>query len=88
MDSPLYKKRKVQNFFDQKQWKDENEEKGEQLGRREGESKVLGREIVEIKENEEKSLALLLKSLSLSAEEGVTYLESSLKYADNNLSAA
>jgi hypothetical protein len=43
---------------------------------------------LEIKENEEKSLALLLKSLALGAEEAITYLESALKYADNNLSAA
>jgi len=30
----------------------------------------------------------LLKSLALKAEEAVTYLESAMKYADNNLSAA
>lgn len=43
---------------------------------------------MELKENEEKSLALLIKSLHLKAEEAVTYLESAFRYADNNLSVA
>lgn len=43
---------------------------------------------MELKENEEKSLALLLKSLNMKAEEAITYLEKAIFCADNNLSAA
>jgi sulfur carrier protein ThiS len=43
---------------------------------------------MELKENEEKSLALLLKSLQLKAEEAIVYLEKAISCADNNLSAA
>lgn len=43
---------------------------------------------MELKENEEKSLALLLKSIHLKAEEAVVYLEKAILCADNNLSAA
>ncbi len=74
IDSPLYKKRKVQNYFDKT--KEEAEGRYDLLsGRRmdPSESKS-GKDVVELKDYEEKSLALLLKSLSLSAEEAVTYL--------------
>ena len=44
--------------------------------------------LLELKENEEKSLALLLKALKLKAEEAIVYLEKALSFADSNLSAA
>ena len=43
---------------------------------------------VELTDSEEKSLALLLKSLAYNASEAVTYLESSMTQSENNLSAA
>lgn len=67
VDSPLYKKRKVQNSFDK--GKVETEGRYDLLLGRKMEpidGKAV-KDVVELKENEEKSLALLLKSLSLSA---------------------
>lgn len=43
---------------------------------------------IELDDKKEKSLALLIKSLNLRVEEAIPYLEKSLFYADDNLSAA
>lgn len=43
---------------------------------------------MELTEKQEKSIALLVKSISLKAEEAVPLLERSLDFAEDNLSAA
>jgi hypothetical protein len=49
LDSPLYKKRKVQNYFEKKE---DAEGKYELFGKKtEAESKMMGKEVVEIKDN-------------------------------------
>jgi hypothetical protein len=68
IDSPLYKKKNIQSKFEEFKLKDSIVEKEDRVAY-ENRTSILKRneEVLELKENEEKSLALLLKALSLKA---------------------